>query len=122
MTMEATGNKQEGALTLKILQQHLTKAILGAFGVSIVAVVIGYFAFYYNTINRLDNNEVTLGSVVKVQEKHGDMLQKLSLDYGVDKNEITNIEKRLQGVENSQIQIINLLIEIKTQQKTIINK
>lgn len=111
---------EEGTLTLKSLQSHLIKTVLGSVASAIVAGVIMFFIFYWNTTYTLENLTKTTNETRAIVDKHSEQLSKSSNSNSVSDVEIKNLQQRMSAIEESQKDIVKLLIEINISQKTLV--
>jgi peptidoglycan hydrolase CwlO-like protein len=121
--MEATASQSEN-LTLKSLQNHLIKAILGALGVAIVAALISSWAFHYNTNNNLDelnkSKDETSQDIKQLKSDVSDIKMTLSNTtfYTTDnKEKVKSLEAEISDMRKQQDEMLKLLYEIKARQK-----
>ena len=108
------------SLTLKDLQKHLIKTIVGSIAGSILLGVISGFTFYYKTtasIDRLNEKQIETSLII---DKHTDQINKATQGMGMSEVQQGAFKERLTAIEESQKQIYNVLLEISAGQKTII--
>lgn len=121
--MEAVA-EQEEKLTLKKLQGHLIKTILGALGVALVGAFFTSYSFFYKTntnIDELNTNKIETKQDIKELKKDVNDI-KISLTntgfYTEDnKEKINNLEQDVKDIKKNQEEMVKLLYEIKSRQK-----
>ena len=113
-------SSEEGTLTLKSLQSHLIKTVLGSVASAIVAGVIMFFIFYWNTTYTLDSLIKTTEETKAIVDKHSEQLNSSNNSNSVSNIEIKNLQQRMSAIEESQKDIVKLLIEINMSQKTLV--
>lgn len=129
--MEATVPQNNDSITIKKLESHLVKTILGALAVGIVGAFFTSLAFYYNSINKFDELE-TNKNETKVEMKElksnvegikADVAEiKTSLSntgiYTTDNKErISNLEQDVKDIKEAQVEMIKILYELKARKK-----
>lgn len=100
-------------LTLKDMQSHVIKTIIGSVITSLVAALVTGFAFYYKTtasIDRLNENQTDMKTTI---EKHTEQINNTNTGMGMTVVQQQAFEKRLVNIEESQKEILKVLIEIK---------
>jgi acyl-CoA synthetase (AMP-forming)/AMP-acid ligase II len=112
--------KQEESITLQSLQSHVIKTFVGSFAAAIISAVVVGFSFYYKTSTSLEY-------LLKENEKNREIINKhteqLTLNQQtnyVSDYQIKNLEQRIKSIEIQQQEIMRILIEINTNQKTLI--
>jgi len=110
----------EEALTLKSLQSHLIKTVVGSVAGALIAGVIMGFSFYYKTSVTLDilNKEQT--ATREIVDKHTEQLNKNTQSSSISDFQIKNLDIRMTSIEKNQQEILKLLIEINASQKTLV--
>jgi uncharacterized protein HemX len=103
----------EETLTLKDMQGHVVKTIVGSAITSLLIVIVAGVTFYYGTnaaIARLNEKQSDMN---KTLDSHTEQINKTNTGMGMSTVQQQAFEKRLTGIEESQKQILNVLIEIK---------
>jgi prefoldin subunit 5 len=104
-------------LTIKDMQSHVVKTIIGSVLTSAILAIGTGVIFYFKTnsaIDRLNENQNDMKTTV---EKHTEQINKTNTDFGMTGVQQQAFERRLTGIEESQKQILNVLIEIKNKQQ-----
>ncbi len=104
-------------LTRKDLQNHIVKAIIGSSVTSLFLIILAGVAFYYGTnaaITRLNENQIEMKKTIEI---HTEQINKTNTGMGMTEVQQQAFEKRLTGIEESQKQILNVLIEIRNNNK-----
>ena len=116
--MATTATVDDG-LTLKKLQSHLIKTILGALAVAIVGAIVTSSAFYYRTNYNLNElNESKIEARQDIKELKADVNDiKVSLSntgiYTTDnKEKIDALNSDVKEIRKSQEEMLKLLINI----------
>lgn len=103
-------------LTLKDLQTHIVKAIVGSFVTSLLVTAIAFVTWYYKTNTSIDILNKTTSKLTEVVDKHTEQINNTNMGMGMNSVQQVAFEKRLNGIEDSQKEIVRLLIEIKKSQ------
>ena len=128
--MEATV-PQNDSITIKKLESHLVKTILGALAVGIVGAFFTSLAFYYNSINKfneLENNKNETKIEMKELKNNVEGIKadvseiKTSLSntgiYTSDnKQRISTLEQDVKDIKEAQVEMIKILYELKARKK-----
>ncbi len=110
----------EQPLTLKSLQSHLIKTIVGSLATAVVAGLLIVYSSYWQTkdaIERLTEEQKETRILV---DKHSDLLTKSTESNSVSDVQIKNLEQRMGAMEKTQQDMLRLLIEINTSQKVLV--
>ena len=127
--METTA--ENDTITIKKLESHLVKTILGALAVGIVGAFFTSLAFYYNSINKFDNLEQSKIETKIEMKELKDNVEGIKLDvseiktslsntgiYTTDNKErISTLEADVKEIKESQIEMIKILYELKARKK-----
>lgn len=115
----ATASADDSNLTLKKLQNHLIKTILGALGVAIVGAFITSFVFYYRTnynLNELNESKIeTREDIKQLKENVNDIKVSLSNTgiYTTDnKEKIDALNADVKEIRKSQEEMMKILIQL----------
>jgi hypothetical protein len=115
---------QEEKLTLKIIQSHLIKTILGALGVALVGAFFTSYGFFYKTntsIDILNSNKIETKHDVKELKKDVNDIKIALTNTGFytedNKEKIDNLEQDVKDIKKSQEEMMKLLFEIKSRQR-----
>ncbi len=100
-------------LSLRDLQKHLVKTIVGSIATSILVVILGLVAFYYNTTYSVKAIQEKQTEMAITLDKHTDLINKATQNVGMSEVQQTAFNQRLNTIEESQKQIISILLEIK---------
>jgi len=103
-------------LTLKDLQNHLVKAIIGSVITTVILVTLAGIAFYYNTNSSISDLNITTAKLSITVDKHTEQINNTNMGMGMNSVQQIAFEKRLNGIEDGQKEILRLLIEIKKSQ------
>jgi len=128
--METTVPEND-TITIKKLESHLVKTILGALAVGIVGAFFTSLAFYYNSINKFDNLEQSKIETKIEMKELKDNVEGIKLDvseiktslsntgiYTTDNKErISTLEADVKEIKESQIEMIKILYELKARKK-----
>jgi len=121
--METIASKED-KLTLKSLQNHLIKTVLGALAVTLVGAFITSYAFHINTNNNLDElNKNKSETKADIRELKNDVAEiKTSLSntniYTVsNKEKAQSLENQISEIKKQQDEMVKLLYEIKSKVK-----
>ena len=121
--MEATV-PQEKPLTLKSLQNHLLKAILGALGVAIVSAITISLVFYFRTNSNLndlnESKEETKQDIKELKKDISEIKSSLSNTtfYTTDnKEKVKSLESQISDLKKQQDEMLKVLYEIKAKVK-----
>jgi peptidoglycan hydrolase CwlO-like protein len=106
-------------LTLKKLQNHVIKTILGAFALAVVGASLTSYAFYHNTTYNLkelnDNKDETKNDIKVLKQDVNDIKVSLSNTgiYTTDnKEKIDILNEDIKEIKRSQEEMMKLLISI----------
>jgi cell division protein FtsB len=127
--METTA--ENDTITIKKLESHLVKTILGALAVGIVGAFFTSLAFYYNSINKFDNLEQSKIETKIEMKELKDNVEGIKTDvaeiktslsntgiYTTDNKErISTLEADVKEIKESQIEMIKILYELKARKK-----
>jgi cell division protein FtsB len=127
--METTA--ENDTITIKKLESHLVKTILGALAVGIVGAFFTSLAFYYNSINKFDNLEQSKIQTKIEMKELKDNVEGIKTDvaeiktslsntgiYTTDNKErISTLEADVKEIKESQIEMIKILYELKARKK-----
>lgn len=129
--MGALVPEKEKTLTLKELQSHVIKTIVGALAVAVIGSFITIYSFYYSTINTIDNlkesktetqseiKELRI-SVDKINDNVNEIQTKLSntnIYTDNNKEQIKSLNERMGNMEKKQDEMLNILYDIKSRRK-----
>jgi len=130
--MEATVPQNENdTITIKKLESHLVKTIIGALAVGIVGAFFTSLAFYYNSINKFDNLEQSKIETKIEMKELKDNVEGIKSDvseiktslsntgiYTTDNKErISTLEADVKEIKESQVEMIKILYELKARKK-----
>jgi cell division protein FtsL len=111
-------------LTLKSLQNHLIKTILGALVVTIIGAFFTSYSFYYNTVNNITElNESKTETANDIKELKKDVSEiKINLsETGIyttaNKEQIDNLNSDIKEIRKSQEEMMKILIEMNGKRK-----
>jgi cell division protein FtsB len=127
--METTA--ENDTITIKKLESHLVKTILGALAVGIVGAFFTSLGFYYNSINKFDNLEQSKIQTKIEMKELKDNVEGIKTDvaeiktslsntgiYTTDNKErISTLEADVKEIKESQIEMIKILYELKARKK-----
>ena len=127
---DENGNN-DNTLTIKKLESHLVKTILGALAVGIVGAFFTSLAFYYNSINKFDNLEQSKIETKIEMKELKDNVEGIKSDvseiktslsntgiYTTDNKErISTLEADVKEIKASQVEMIKILYELKARKK-----
>lgn len=115
---------QEEKLTLKALQNHLIKTVLGALAVTLVGAFFTSYAFHINTNNSIDalnkNKAETTEDIKSLKSDVADIKMTLSNTtfYTTDnKEKVKSLETEISEIKKQQDEMLKLLYEIKSKVK-----
>jgi cell division protein FtsB len=122
---------QNDTITIKKLESHLVKTILGALAVGIVGAFFTSLAFYYNSINKFDNLEQNKTETKIEMKELKDNVEGIKSDvseiktslsntgiYTTDNKErISTLEADVKEIKESQVEMIKILYELKARKK-----
>lgn len=121
--METTIPKEE-QLTLKSLQNHLIKTVLGALAVTLVGAFFTSYAFHINTNNSIDElNKSKAETKQDIKELKNDVADiKMTLSsttfFTVDnKEKVKSLETEISEIKKQQDEMLKVLYEIKAKVK-----
>lgn len=131
MAVAVQDENNDNTLTIKKLESHLVKTILGALAVGIVGAFFTSLAFYHNSVNKfeeLEKNKVDTKIEMKelkdnVEGIKSDVSEiKTSLSntgiYTTDNKErISTLEADVKEIKESQVEMIKILYELKARKK-----
>ncbi len=114
----------EERLTLKTLQSHLVKTVIGALAAGIVVAFFTSYSFFYKTTDSIDElNKSKTESKQDIKDLKNDVAEiKLNLSStGIytsnNKEEITQLKNDVSEIRKSQAEMMKLLYDIKSKQK-----
>lgn len=110
----------EETITLKSLQSHLIKTVVGSVVAALVTGVIMGFSFYYKTSATLDVLTKEQTETREIVDKHTEQLNKNIQSSSVSDVQIKNLETRMSSMEKTQQDMLRILIEINASQKTLV--
>lgn len=110
----------EDNLTLKSLQSHLIKTVIGSVVAALVTAVIMGFSFYYKTSSSLEVLTKEQTETRELVNKHTEQLNKNTQSSSVSDVQIKNLEARFSSMEKTQQDMLKILIEINASQKTLV--
>lgn len=111
---------QEETLNLKSLQAHIIKAVIGSVVTTLFAGLIMYLAFYWQTKDTLTNLTKEQSDIRVIVDKHSDILNSSVTNNTVSDVQIKNLEKRISSMEQTQNDMMKILIEINSSQKFLV--
>jgi peptidoglycan hydrolase CwlO-like protein len=121
--METTVPKEE-QLTLKSLQNHLIKTVLGALAVTLVGAFFTSYAFHINTNNSINtlntSKEETQKDIKALKTDVADIKMSLSNTtfYTADnKEKVKSLENQISDIKKNQDEMLKILYEIKAKVK-----
>jgi cell division protein FtsB len=131
VAVQDENNNNNNTLTIKKLESHLVKTILGALAVGIVGAFFTSLAFYYNSINKFDNLEQSKIQTKIEMKELKDNVEGIKTDvaeiktslsntgiYTTDNKErISTLEADVKEIKESQIEMIKILYELKARKK-----
>jgi peptidoglycan hydrolase CwlO-like protein len=104
-------------LTLKQLQNHLIKTILGAFAVAVVGAIITSYTFYTNTNYNLEElNQSKTETSQDIKELKKDVneiklsLSNTGLSTTTNQKEIDELKADIKDIKKSQEEMMKLLL------------
>jgi hypothetical protein len=123
--MDLSANQE--TLTIKKLESHLIKTIIGALAVGIVGAFFTSFAFYYNSGNRFKNLEQSKIETKIEMKELKDNVEGIKYDVGEIKTSLSNtgiyttdnkeristLEQDVKEIKESQVEMIKILYELK---------
>jgi len=104
-------------LTLKDMQKHVIKTIVGSAVTSLIIAIVTGMSFYYGTnaaIARLNEKQDDMNKTIQV---HTDQINKATNGMGMTEVQQANFDKRLNSIEENQKQIYTILLQINTNLK-----
>lgn len=131
MAVAVQDENNDNTLTIKKLESHLVKTILGALAVGIVGAFFTSLAFYYNSINKFDNLEQSKIQTKIEMKELKDNVEGIKTDvaeiktslsntgiYTTDNKErISTLEADVKEIKESQVEMIKILYELKARKK-----
>ena len=131
MAVAVQDENNDNTLTIKKLESHLVKTILGALAVGIVGAFFTSLAFYYNSINKFDNLEQSKIETKIEMKELKDNVEGIKSDvseiktslsntgiYTTDNKErISTLEADVKEIKESQVEMIKILYELKARKK-----
>lgn len=117
--MSAVAQEQEKELSLKTFQTHVIKTVVGSVIAAVVIMIGTAFGFYYKTKNQLDNHENRLNNMSVIVNKHDEEISTNNSATNVSDLQFKNLDKRISTIEERQEAIFELLIEISSNQKSL---
>lgn len=130
--MEATVPQNENeTITIKKLESHLVKTIIGALAVGIVGAFFTSLGFYYNSINKFDNLEQSKIETKIEMKELKDNVEGIKSDVSEIKTSLSNtgiyttnnieristLEADVKEIKASQVEMIKILYELKARKK-----
>ena len=104
----------------KDLQNNVIKAVVGSIVGSLLIALATGFSFYYKTNASLDRlNEIQAATTIVVN-KHTELINQTINGQGMSSVQQISFEKRLTSIEDGQKEILRVLLEVNSGQKTII--
>lgn len=104
-------------LTLKKLQNHLIKTILGAFAVAVVGAIITSYTFYNNTNYNLEElNQSKIETSQDIKELKKDLneikisLSNTGLSTNSNQKEIDELKSDIKDIKKNQEEMIKILL------------
>lgn len=94
------------------LKEHAFKTGVGLIVTSSLLAIGLIVGFYYNTLNRLDNTDSKVTTVVQAQTEMAHKINNIEINAGINNVQQTNLEKRLTSVENKIDVMYELLLKI----------
>ena len=120
--METT-SATEQPLTLKKLEGHIIKTIIGALIVAFIASVGSHYAFYYKAtddIQDLKNNKVEMKDDIKELKSAVSDIKMAISNTGIytneNKDKINSLEQDVKDIKLQQAEMLKVLYEIKAKQ------
>lgn len=104
-------------LTLKDMQGHVVKTIIGSVVTSAIIAIGTGVVFYFRTNAALDTLNNNQTEMKKTLDSHTEQINKNNTGMGMTEVQQKAFEQRLTSIEESQKQILQVLIEIKTKQQ-----
>lgn len=104
-------------LTLKDMQGHVVKTIIGSVVTSAIIAIGTGVVFYFRTNAALDTLNTNQTEMKKTLDSHTEQINKNNTGMGMTEVQQKAFEQRLTSIEESQKQILQVLIEIKTKQQ-----
>lgn len=101
-------------LTLKDMQRHLIKTIMGSVITSVILAIGTGVIFYFKTNAAIDTLNTNQNEMKKTLDSHTEQINKNNTGMGMNEVQQAAFEKRLTSIEESQKQILQVLIEIRT--------
>ena len=106
-------------LTLKKLQNHLIKTILGALVVTIIGAFFTSYSFYYNTISNISElNDSKIETAKDIKDLKIDVneikinLSNTGIYTSANKEQINNLNSDIKEIRKSQEEMMKILIEM----------
>ena len=116
--------QQEQPFTLKVLEKHLVKTILGSLVIALVGALIASFAFYYNTNSNLDelneSKEETSQDIKVLKNDVSEIKTALSgtnIYTNLNSEEVKTLKAEVSDIKKQQDEMIKVLYEIKAKVK-----
>ena len=94
--------------TYNLKSPTMINSILSIFLAVITAGGVGY-GFYYNTNNKLETHDQQIDNLEVSVKKLEDAINDNNVNLAVQANELHNITKSIERIEDGQAQIIELL-------------
>ena len=104
-------------LTIKDVQSHVIKAIVGSAITSLFIAIVTGIAFYYGTNAAIDRLNEKQDDMNKTIVAHTDQINKATNGMGMTEVQQANFDKRLNSIEQNQKEIYNILIQINSNLK-----
>lgn len=129
--MEASIQQQEETLTLKKLQSHLIKTIVGALAVALLTAMGASYLLIYQTkdsVEELNQNKIETKEDIKQLKDNFESLKndisdiKISVSnsgiYTTDnKEKVKSLEEDVRDIKKNQEEILKLIYEMKARQR-----
>jgi hypothetical protein len=117
--MKEEGKKEE-ILTIESFKKYLVHAMLGTIISGLGVGIITGYTFFINTQSTLKNHEDKMIEVSATLNEHSKILNNMTNSEGVNDNQVKNLDGRMTLIEKNQNEIYSLLIQIASDQKTIL--
>ena len=124
METTVSDNIKEEKLTLKILEKHIVKTILGSLAVALVGALITSFTFYYQTnssINELNQSkEETKQDIKTLKNDVSEIKTSLSgtnIYTNLNKEEVQTLKVEIAEMKKQQEEMLRVMYEIKAKVK-----
>jgi membrane peptidoglycan carboxypeptidase len=104
----------------KELKSQVIKTIVGSIVGSLLMALALEFSFYYKTNASLDRLNEIQATTTAIVDKHTELINQTINGQGMSGVQQQNFEKRLNQIEEGQKEILRVLLEVNSGQKTII--